>query len=616
MESTSPFLLFMLGPLQGKRVELSEETIVLGRERSNTVYIGDLLLSRRHCSIEKNGYSYVLRDLQSRNGVLVNGTRVQDHTLNHSDRVEIGASTFLFMAREDTTLPDFSVVDESLQAGSTVALRIEDSVYLKETPSSLTTKSAKLLIRFSQTLNGATDLLHFCEKLLVLLSEIVPYQRASILQADAKEIVLSRSVNPRQVEKFSQTLCQKVLSEKVAVLATKFSIPESISGSQVEAVLCVPFLWLGEVLFLLYMDTSDGLGFNDDHLQIAAAVTTLTSPVLANLRQVEMLERQNEELQERLLAKGPIIGDSPAIQKVLQLISRLSQVDSTILIYGESGTGKELAAKAIHGSSERRNGPMIAINCAAIPETLLESELFGYEKGAFTGAVNQKKGKIESANGGTLFLDEIGELAPTLQAKLLRVLQSREFERVGGTRPVTVDIRIIAATNQNLQTLIEQSKFRKDLYYRLNVVTLTMPALREISEDILILAQHFVAQFQRKIGRKIQGFSPAVKDCLLHYDWPGNVRELQNALERAVALGTSEWIQLEDLPETMLERRSISVDQEHLPYQDALLQLKRNLVLKAFDGTRGNYGEAAARLGVNLNHLYRLVKNLNLKDQI
>jgi two-component system response regulator HydG len=612
----SPFLLCMFGPLNGNRITLSEEKIVLGRSRSNAVYISDLLLSRQHCSIEKKEDAYVIRDLQSRNGLFVNGIPIHEHTLDHGDRIEMGGSTFLFLTKEDSAFPDLPVLDDSLQAGSTVALRVEDSLYIGDIPTSIAINSAKVLVKISKALSSTTDISALYEKLFDTLSDLIPYEHATILEADATRIVASRFTNQQQIQKFSQSLCEKVRSENVAILASNLALPESISGSQVESVLCVPFAWLGQVLYLLYMDTSNSNGFTEDHLQIASAVAALTSPVLQHLRETERLRLQNQELKEQVLAKGPIIGESPAIRKVLQLIFRIAPADTTVLIYGESGTGKELAAKAIHAGSARQGAPLIAINCAAIPESLLESELFGYEKGAFTGAINQKKGKIESANGGTLFLDEIGELASFLQAKLLRVLQEHEFERVGGIRPVSVDIRVIAATNQNLTSMIEEGKFRKDLYYRLNVVTFSMPPLRELGEDILLLSHYFVSQFKLKIGRRIHGISPEVKECLLQYDWPGNVRELQNALERAVALGTSEWIELEDLPEALLERRPLSTQTGKLSYQDELLRFKKDLVLKSFEGTKGNYNEAASRLGLNPNHLYRLVKNLNLKDQI
>src|SRR5207253_4817365 len=251
-----------------------------------------------------------------------------------------------------------------------------------------------------------------------------------------------------------------------------------------------------------------------------------------------------------------IVGESPAIVKLLQMIARLAPRDTSVLILGESGTGKELVARALHRQSPRAAKPFAAINCAALTETLLESELFGHEKGAFTGAVAQKKGKLEAAEGGTVFLDEVGELAAPLQAKLLRVLQEREFERVGGTRPIKLDIRLIAATNVDLNEASRTGKFRQDLYYRLNVVSLEVPPLREHPQDIPLLAAYFIARYSEKVNRRVAGISPKARTCLLHYSWPGNVRELENAIERAVVLGSTELILPEDLPDSILEETS------------------------------------------------------------
>lgn len=236
-----------------------------------------------------------------------------------------------------------------------------------------------------------------------------------------------------------------------------------------------------------------------------------------------------------------------------QFVERVAPSDATVLIYGESGTGKELAARAIHKNSSRKNQQFVALNCAALTETLLESELFGHEKGAFTSALNQKKGFLEVAEGGTIFLDEIGELSPLLQAKLLRVLQEREFVRVGGTKPIKVDVRFLAATNRDLQKAVREQKFRLDLFHRLNVISITLPALREHPEDIPVLAEYFVSRHAKKCNRRLKGISERASGCLMQYDWPGNVRELGNAMERAVVVGSTEWIVPEDLPEAVVE---------------------------------------------------------------
>jgi Nif-specific regulatory protein len=303
------------------------------------------------------------------------------------------------------------------------------------------------------------------------------------------------------------------------------------------------------------------------------------------------------------------------MQRVYHFISKVSPTDSTVLVTGESGTGKELAARAIHRNSKRTQKPFIAVNCAALTETLLESELFGYEKGAFTGAFAQKKGRLEIAEGGTLFLDEIGELSPALQVKLLRVLQEREFERVGGTQSIQVDIRVIAATNKNLEAAIEQGEFRQDLFYRLNVVAFEMPPLRERREDIMLLASYFANKYGPTCNRKLTGISAEARTILTAYDWPGNVRELENAIERAVVLGTTDQILPEDLPENVLEAKSstrISTDK----YHEAVTERKREIILKALEQATGNFTEAARILDLHPNYLHRLIRNLNLREHL
>jgi Nif-specific regulatory protein len=256
------------------------------------------------------------------------------------------------------------------------------------------------------------------------------------------------------------------------------------------------------------------------------------------------------------------------------------------------------------------------VNCAALAESLLESELFGHEKGAFTGALNQRKGRLEFADGGTLFLDEIAELSPALQTKLLRVLQEREFERVGGNKPTKVDIRVIAATNQDLNAAIASGAFRQDLFFRLNVVQLKMPALRDRAEDIPMLGNYFAAKYADKCNRRVVGISPDAQKLLQAYDWPGNVRELENAIERAVVMGSTEHILSEDLPEPLLEAGAPHASSESSGYHNHVTHTKKQIILEAMKKSAGNYTEAAKLLGLHPNYLHRLVKNLNLKQQL
>ncbi|MBW1730662.1 MAG: sigma-54-dependent Fis family transcriptional regulator [Deltaproteobacteria bacterium] len=306
-----------------------------------------------------------------------------------------------------------------------------------------------------------------------------------------------------------------------------------------------------------------------------------------------------------------IIGRSGAMVRLLETVAQVAPTEATILITGDSGTGKELIASAIHFNSLRKDGPFIKVNCAAITETLLESELFGHEKGAFTGAYRRKEGQFRLAHGGTIFLDEISEMPLSMQVKLLRVLQEREFSRVGGEEVIKVDVRVIAATNKDLTKEIEAGRFREDLYYRLNVVTLHVPPLRERNEDIPILAQHFLKVFSEKNRRNLKGFTPQAMDRMLHYHWPGNVRELMNAVERAVVLSRSEYVDIPDLPLVIQEQRpdSGSAVSEHLLGGGIPLEeVEKVTILKTLKATGGNKSEAARRLGITRKTLHKKLK--------
>jgi Nif-specific regulatory protein len=302
------------------------------------------------------------------------------------------------------------------------------------------------------------------------------------------------------------------------------------------------------------------------------------------------------------------------MRQVQNFIGRVAKTDSTVLIRGESGTGKELVARAIHRNSERAEKPFVAINCAAIPEALLESELFGHEKGSFTGAIAMKKGKLELAGNGTVFLDEIGEMAPLLQVKLLRALQEREFERVGATRTIKLEARVIAATNKNLEEAMKEGEFRQDLYYRLNVVSVVVPPLRDRPDDIPLLAMYFAAKYSEKCKRPLKGMSSPVRSLLEHYGWPGNVRELENAIEHAIVMGIGDEIVPEDLPDALLEVEPPESDSK--TYHDKVNQLKKQVIIDAVRQAKGNYTEAARAIGVHPNYLHRLIRNLNIKGEL
>ena len=325
------------------------------------------------------------------------------------------------------------------------------------------------------------------------------------------------------------------------------------------------------------------------------------------LERRDLIEQNNalKKQLEDIRAKGQMIGSSPAYRRMLSLVEQIADSSATILIQGESGAGKELVARTIHERSGRRAGPFVAVNCAALPETLLESELFGYEKGAFTGAAGRKEGRFELANGGTLFLDEVADLSLVTQPKILRMLQEGEFERLGGTRTLQVDVRIVAATNQDLAEMVKDKRFREDLYYRLNVITVRVPPLRERHEDIRLLAQHYLRVYAAKNGRKLEGFSNEALERLESYKWPGNIRELENLIERTVLLARKDRIDAEDLPEEIAGVKR--------PPRDAILELigtplaeiEQRLLDETLRITGGNKTQAAKLLGIDVRTVAR-----------
>ena len=332
------------------------------------------------------------------------------------------------------------------------------------------------------------------------------------------------------------------------------------------------------------------------------------------------LLRENTKFREELKSKdewSPLVGSSPAMLEVYKLVARVSESKSTVLLQGESGTGKELIARAIHGNSPRRDKPFVPVNCGALPDTLLESEMFGYEKGAFTGAVGTKTGLFESANGGTLFLDEIGELGQALQVKLLRVMQDHEVRRVGGTHSIKVDVRIIAATNRDLEQFVKEGKFRDDLFYRLNVVRITLPSLTERQEDIPMLAHHFLQKCAAGTTTAVRGFHPDTMDLLKRYRWPGNVRELENAIERAVSLSHGPLLTPDDLP-AAIRQTPIHADAKPESPEAAepvcltLEEVEKRHLVRVLKETKGNKVKAAKILGIDRRTLYRMAERFGL----
>jgi Nif-specific regulatory protein len=566
----------------------------------------------------------------------VNGVPVTERTLVSGDEIKIGNSLFIFVLPEAENATRVSKAVEfdkaDAGAGSTVILRKQDARYLRDLQNietnSRTLGDLNALLLISKAVNSVRGLEALEKQLLESIFTVAPADRAAILLCDhgteewSSVFGWDRRAGPNQAVQVSRTIVTQVLSDGVAVLSNdvptddSFSDTDSIIERRIRSVLAVPLEVFDRIMGVIYLDASNPEArFDENHLQLLTAIGSIAASALDNARRMESLEQENRRLQDEISLEHNMVGDSPRMRDVYQFIARVAPRDITVLIFGESGTGKELVARAIHRTSGRANKPCVAINCAALAETLLESELFGHEKGAFTGAIAQKKGKLEIAEGGTVFLDEIGELAPLLQAKLLRVLQEREFERVGGTRTIKLDVRLVTATNRDLEEEVKKGRFREDLFYRLNVVSLRMPALRERREDIPLLASYFAAKFSQRSNRPVLGVSPHARTCLVNYDWPGNVRELENAIERAVVLGSADMILPEDLPEAVLEKAE-SAGASMTAFHDSLREAKKQLILNAFEQAQGSYTEAAKLLGLHPNYLHRLIRNLNMKPQL
>jgi transcriptional regulator with GAF, ATPase, and Fis domain len=622
------------GPLKGKVFSLAEGEFSIGRDPSNQISLLDSLVSRRHCVIRKDLDAFRLVDLDSRNNTFVSGVPVRERVLVPGDQIRVGNSVLVFQGPAGESSTDASLQLDATPApgAATVILRKEDALYLQpRRPEALpatprTVRDLNVLLDFSRTLNSVRGLAALQDKALEAVLAAVPADHAAILITEDGDGFSSitgrdRRLGANQSIHASQTILNRVLKEDLAVLSSdvqtddSYREAESLLERRVHSVLAVPLEVQGKVLGVMYLEASSaGSRFDPDLLQLVTTLGNITAMAIENARHLERLDGENRRLHEELNIHHSMIGESKAMREVYEFVSRVAGRDSTVLISGESGTGKELVARAVHLNSPRADKPFVAINCAAITETLLESELFGHERGAFTGAVAQKKGKLEVAEGGTIFLDEIGELALPMQAKLLRVLQEREFERVGGTRSIKLDVRLIAATNRDLKEASRTGAFRSDLYYRLNVVSLQMPALRERREDIPLLAAFFAAQHGEKVKRRVAGISPEARACLMRYDWPGNVRELENAIERAVVLGSTEVILAEDLPDSILEE-TVASGQPVNALAEGIREAKKALIEKAIEQANGNYTEAAKILGVHANHLFRLIRTLNLKPK-
>ena len=622
------------GPSKDTIIPLPDGEATIGRDPANAVAIIDPSVSRKHCLLVLEDGRFHIRDLDSRNGTTVNGVVIKEHWLRHGDEIATGDSVFLFLLEEEVSHGRVEF-DDSHPTAETKIIHPKEVIYLhpdrllRELPAtSQMARNLNALLKISRVVHAIRDLEELQAQLLDLIFEVVPAGRGAILLSDGSVQDFSclyartRQKNQPQLVRVSRTIARHVISDNVAILGfdVASSVPlrdvESLAASEVRSLLCVPLSVLQRMIGCIYLDSTNAASrFTEEHLQLITAVAGISAVALDNARRLQWLEQENQRLTMEVSQDRSLVGEGARMKQIFQFLARVGPAGSTVLIEGESGTGKELAARALHRNSQRSSKPFVPINCAAIPETLLESELFGHEKGSFTGALALKKGRLEVADGGVVFLDEIGDLVPSLQVKLLRVLQEREFERVGGTQPIKIDVRLVAATNRDLEEAVRKGEFRQDLYYRLAVVRLTMPPLRERREDIPMLTRHFVQKHAKQCKVKAKPISREAMAALVSYDWPGNVRELENAVERALVMGLSDMVLLEDLPESLLEQNTPDETGEGR-YHAKVKELKKQLILDAVEQTGGNYVEAAEILGVHPNYLHRLIRNLGIKDEL
>ena len=475
------------------------------------------------------------------------------------------------------------------------------------------------LVRFSRRLLEAGSLETLLDALLDALLEVTRADKGFVIElADGQpEVRASRNVAPGNVEeavsRVSDSIVQKVLlTRRPLVVAdalhdAEWSGSASVVNLRLQSVMCAPLLARGEVFGAIYLgnDSVRNL-FDARSLETLTVFASQASLLLQNALLLRDLRRENEALREAIESRryGELVGAGPSMREVYRRIEKVAPTDVTVLVQGETGTGKELVAREIHRRSARAAGPFVAVNCAAIPEGLLESELFGHVRGAFTGAVANRPGRFQAASGGTLFLDEIGEMPPSLQVKLLRAIQERVVQRVGDSRPEPVDIRVVGATNRNLEDEVRAGRFREDLYYRLHVVTITLPPLRERGDDVTVLARWFLQRYAAEFESRARGFAPGAMAALRHHPWPGNIRELENRVKKAAVLADGPLVGAEDL-----DLRVDAIDAT-LPLADAIEDFRKRYISDILDRNGGNRTKTAKDLDVDPRTIFRHLEKL------
>lgn len=614
----------------------------LGRAPTNRVVLRDDLCSREHAEVFAVEGGWHVRDLGSLNGTHLNGEQLRtDRPLRPLDEVRVGRTRLVYVD-EIGQLPDAPKAPpkppEKID-GLEIRKRLGQTRYQPQPDARDEADTVRLdvriappqavsvLYRLALDMAAAADRTELCALAVDAVFRATPAEVAAILALkDVRDLELLvhrvRGGGPATYHKVSQFVSSEVLANRQAVLAENVSSNQalkdrdSIAELKVASLICAPIVYDNQVLGLLHLyRTSAATPLNADDLEFTLAIARQLGTVWHKTARQTTLTAENRSLRDQLRLESEIVGQSAPLQKIESQVARVAETKATVLVRGESGSGKELVARAIHQHSPRHDGPFICLNCAALTETLLESELFGHEKGAFTGATERMAGKFEAADTGTIFLDEIGEMALSTQAKFLRVLEGHPFERVGGNVAIKVDVRVVAATNRPLEEAVRAGTFRRDLFYRLQVVQLDVPPLRDRLDDVPLLADHFLKRFVRETGRKIKGFTPAALEKLQAYRWPGNVRELRNVVERAVALSVSAHLDVADIWLSELEVGApvVGGSGTHVVYRpESLEDVEKRHILETLKFTDWNKSRAAEILGIERSTLDRKIKAYDL----
>ena len=620
-----PHLVLLQKDAQPAIFTITKDTITLGRSSSNDVFLTDQSVSREHAKIValEDG-AYEIHDLGAKHPTSVNGIIISHHTLKNGDRIRLGDSVLIFRTGESCTtthvefLTPESMTQEAVEVASLDATRTDVFSTEGMDLSSLQKDHQRLMLlyEFGKKINLHLEDPHqMLEETLNSAFRTFDAERGFIALVDEDtgeltcELVRDNTAD-EEVERLevSRTILHKVRKEGIAVLTVnalkdrQFRDVESVKEYSIRSALCAPLLSRDEIIGVIYLDNRASAGkFSEDDLMFLTALAHQAGTALGNSWLHRQVVQENIRLSNEIKPKFQVLGESEKMKKVFLTMKKAAPSDITVLIEGDTGTGKELVAQAIHELSSRSGQPFVAVNCAAIPKELIESELFGHEKGAFTSAMSTRQGKFELAHNGSIFLDEIGDMSLETQAKVLRTLEEQEFQRVGGSKSIKVDVRVIAATNKDLGKAVKEGNFREDLYYRLNVVQLKLPALRERKEDIIPLAEYFM-------GEKAKKISPKAKSLLESYEWPGNVRELRNYIERAVVLGGGDVIQPEDLPYNV--RKGLKVIAAPLESMD---RVEEDHIIRVLRSTDWNKSEAAKILGVTRQTLDNKIEKYKIK---